>query len=96
MGLPMQRYSALGRFVKVTPVFKVFFLSCTTSNLKCCRLSVPLTSERPTNRLGSELPARTAMGKQFHLLVLGCLLYSALTTQGEVLGIVYTSACLRS
>lgn len=96
MGLSKQRYSALGRFVKVTPVSKVLFLSHTTSNLKCCRLSVPLTSERPTNRLGSERPARTAIGKQFHLLVLGCLLYLALSTQGEVLGIVYTSARLLS
>lgn len=61
MGLSMPRYSALGRFVKVTLVPKVLFLSHTTSNLKCCRLSDPLTSERPTNRLGSELPGRTAI-----------------------------------
>lgn len=66
MGLSMPRYSALGRFVKVTPVPKVLFLSHTTSNLKCCRLSDPLTSERPTNRLGSELPGRTAIRKTFH------------------------------
>lgn len=62
MGLSMPRYSALGRFVKVTPVPKVLFLSHTTS----CRLSDPLTSERPTNRLGSELPGRTAIRKTFH------------------------------